>query len=77
MLYVEFYHLIDEIVDESPGTVTGKSALAELPGWDSLAVLSFMAMLDEQFQRIVSGKEIAACDTVDDLAKFVADRLSL
>jgi acyl carrier protein len=76
MLYVEFYYLIDQIIDESPGTVTGKSALGELPAWDSLAVLSFMAMLDEQFQVAVSGKQIAACETVDDLAKFVADRLS-
>ena len=77
MLYTKFYHLIDEIIEETPGTVTGKSVLAELPGWDSLAVLSFMAMLDEHFQIVISGKEIAACNKVDDLAGLVADRLSL
>jgi acyl carrier protein len=70
MAHQEFLSLLDELLELSPGTLKGSELLGSLEGWDSLAVMSFIAMVDEHSGLTVSPKAIVACKTVDDLAKL-------
>ena len=73
----EFLLQLDNVIEARPGTIRGDEKLADLPAWDSLAVLSFIAMVDEKFKMQFSGKDIAACTSVSDLAALLGDRLTL
>jgi acyl carrier protein len=45
--------------------------LADIPEWDSLAVISFIALVDEHFGAPVEGEKLATATTVADLIVFV------
>ena len=51
MTRTEFYGLLDEITEAAPGTVKGAEALRDLTASfeDSLALVSFIAVVDERF----------------------------
>jgi acyl carrier protein len=63
----EFLLILDEIVEAEPGTIKGTDVLAETDGWDSMAMLGFIAMLDEKFGLIVPPEKIADAIVVSDL----------
>ncbi len=64
----QFYHLLDELLELDPGTIKGDEVLGDLARWDSLAVIGFIALLDEHFGKVVPASTILACKTVADLA---------
>jgi acyl carrier protein len=73
----EFLASLEEILEEPPGKLTGSESLQkDLKGWNSLTVLSFIAMVDEYFNVTLSAKQIADCATVNDLMGLLADRIS-
>ncbi len=72
----DFFTEIETIIEAGAGTVTGDKELASLEGWDSLAVMGFIAMLDEKLNLKVPPQRIAACKTADDLAALAADKIS-
>ena len=72
----EFLLHLDNVIEARPGTIRGDEKLADIPAWDSLAVLSFIAMVDEKFKVQCSGKDIAACTSVSDLAALLGDRIT-
>jgi acyl carrier protein len=63
----EFLLTIDELLELEPGTLKGTEKLDELEGWNSLAVIGFMAVVSERFGIVVPPKKISACSTVGDL----------
>lgn len=63
----EFLTLLTEILELPTDSLTGAEPLSEVEGWDSLAVLNFIAMVDEHCGITVSPKRIVDCKTVDDL----------
>jgi acyl carrier protein len=67
----EFYLKMDELLDLPVGTLKGGEALEDLEDWDSVAVISFIALADSEYGAVVPPKEIAACKTVDDLAALI------
>lgn len=76
MTKAEFYLLIDELLESTPGTVRGADRLADVAKWDSLAVIGFIALLDQHFGVSVPASKIADCRTIDDLAGLLEDKLS-
>ena len=42
----DFFLLIDELLENDPGTITGDEVLTQQSKWDSLAVIGFIALLD-------------------------------
>lgn len=63
----EFLRALDEMLELEPGTLTGAESLEALDGWDSLAVISFIALVDEKIGLIVAGEKLAQAKTVADL----------
>lgn len=65
----EFYEGLAEILEIEPSDVTPELALDD-DNWDSLAIVSAIALIDEVYDKTVSGDALAACKTVGDLEKL-------
>ncbi len=76
MTHSEFTTLFEQTIDAAAGSVKPDEALADIVEWDSVSVLTFIAMADEKFDQQPSGRDIAACTTVTDLAMLFGDKIS-
>ncbi len=63
----DFLLALDEMLELDPGTLTGGEALEDLENWDSLAVISFIALVDEKLGLVVEGEKLVKAKTVADL----------
>ncbi|HEX2747002.1 MAG TPA: hypothetical protein VHM91_03300 [Verrucomicrobiales bacterium] len=72
----EFLLELDNVIEARPGTLKGDEKLADLSEWNSLAVICFIAMADEKLKMQLSGKDIAACQSVSDLEHLLGDRIT-
>ncbi len=67
MTPTEFYAALDEMLELDPGTITGNERLEDIEAWDSLAVISFIALVDEKFDILVETEKLAAAESIADL----------
>ena len=67
MTPTEFYAALDEMLELDPGTITGSERLEDIEAWDSLAVISFIALVDEKFDILVETEKLAAAESIADL----------
>jgi len=72
----EFLLALDEMLELDSGTLTGAEVLADIDSWDSLAVISFIALVDEKFGTVVAGEQLARAETVDDLLALVGEQVA-
>jgi acyl carrier protein len=66
-LYVE----LAEVLEIDPSTIGPKLKLHE-HGWDSLAVISTIAIVDELFNVTLDGSALSKCTTVADIEALIA-----
>ena len=59
--------LLEELMEVDEGTLTPETLLSNIEEWDSVSFLSFMAIMDEKFGKVVTGSEIKAKETIADL----------
>lgn len=59
--------LIEEALDTEEGALTPETVLDDVDSWDSIAALSLIAMMDDNFGKTLSGAEIKALVTVGDI----------
>ncbi len=65
---------MDEMLELPEGTIQGPQQLADTAAWDSLAVISFIALADTQYHTSVPARLVSACRTVDDLAALIEEK---
>ena len=70
----EFLKLIEEMLEADPGSLSGDEPLETLI-WDSLAVVSFIALADEHLGVAVSPQALAEATTLADVLALVDSRL--
>ena len=58
--------LLAEIMDADPAELQEEALLAEAGEWDSLAILSFVVMMGDEFGREVSRDEVKKLKTIGD-----------
>jgi acyl carrier protein len=75
MTKAEFLKEIDAIIEADPGTARMEDQLASLPGWDSMAVISFIAMADEKLGLRLNIDRMLSCKTVADLTSLCQEKL--
>lgn len=68
-----FLAVIEEMLEVDSGSLAGNESLDELP-WDSLAVVSFIALADEHLSASVSPQQLSEAKTLDDVLALVADK---
>lgn len=57
-----------------PGTVRPETVLRDLPQWDSLAVLTTLAMVDAEYDVSLTANELAEQRTMQELFDFVREK---
>lgn len=72
----EFLRKLEDILELDDNTLNGTENLEELDDWDSLAVMSFIAMVDEDFGIAIDADGIMGCKTINDLADLLGDQIS-
>ena len=63
--------MIEEIMDLDEGTLTPATVLEDLEEWDSMAKLSVMVMMDDEFGKVLTGDAVRALKTVQDILNFM------
>jgi acyl carrier protein len=63
----EFLNSMDELVELPRGTLKGPESLNEIEQWNSLAMISFVALADSNNRVSLSPRQILRCTTVSDL----------
>ena len=58
--------MLEEMMGLEEGSLTADTELSDLPEWDSVAVISFVVLMDEQFSKQISGAQIRGFVTVAD-----------
>ncbi|WP_339406253.1 phosphopantetheine-binding protein [Pseudomonas helleri] len=64
----EILRLIEESMEADENTV----ALGQELEWDSIAVVTFMALVDERLNKTISADRLNKCETVDQVVELVA-----
>ena len=72
----EFLRALERQMEVPQNTLSEEQQLAQVPGWDSMAAVLFIALADEKAGVTISGNQIAQARTVDQLLALVGDRLS-
>ena len=57
------------------GSLSGGEELSSIEVWDSLAVMGFIAMVDENVGMVISPAKLAQAKTVNDLAALLGDKI--
>jgi acyl carrier protein len=65
----QFYEQLAQILDLEE--VKPENALKDFETWDSLAILSVLAMADSKYGVTIKAEEIRSVVTAEDLAKMV------
>jgi len=69
----KFIELITEILEEDT-PVRLEDRLDSFAVWDSLAVLSLVSMIDDEYEVIIGNKELETLETVGDIIKLVKSK---
>lgn len=59
--------LLEDMLEMDEGSLTPKTVLEDLEEWDSLAMISLVALIDEKFNKKITGKAIKRFKTVQDI----------
>jgi len=76
MKKTEFYSELESMLELEAGTVKGDEVLANLPGWDSVAVLSFIILADSKLGESISAAALVRALTVTDLVKLFPNKIA-
>ena len=63
--------ILAEILDVEPEAINEKTNLKNMDEWDSLAILSFIVMMGDEFNKVVTGEEIKKMTTIADLLEVM------
>ena len=58
---------LEDIMDLDKGTLRPETLLEDIEEWDSLAALSYVVMMADDFGKTITGAEIRAFKTVQDI----------
>ena len=72
----EFYNELESEIDIENGTINNDLKIRELPAWDSMANISFLALCEEKFGVVIDYKQIKQAETFGDLASLLGDHIS-
>ena len=72
----EFLRELEDVLEADVESINGDETLADLGSWDSLAVVSFIAMVDEKCGVTLAASKLADAKSVGDLIALLGDKIS-
>lgn len=73
MDYQTFMQKIAEITENNTHELSMDMWLEDIEGWDSLAIVTFIAMCDSEFDILIKAPDIKVAETLSDIYELVAD----
>lgn len=71
MILKEKMELLEEVLDVEENALTENTILDDLDEWDSVAVLSLIIMLEENFGKKITGQDAKTFKTVQDIINIM------
>lgn len=56
------------------GTIKEEANIVDVPQWDSMAILSFIAFVEDQFGLVLEGDQIAEVKTFKEMFDLIGDK---
>ena len=72
----ELFAEMEEVLELDTGALSEEHKLEDLEMWDSLAVVTFIALIDEHLELTLEPEKIAQAQTVSDLVALVQGSLA-
>lgn len=69
----KFIELFKETIDMEDKEIKGDVVFRELEEWDSLALLSVIAMIDDEYDIIIQGNDFKSLNTLNDIMTYIND----
>lgn len=73
-MITKIIELFEEILERDPGTVNAEDEFREYDEWDSLAYLSVIAKVDEDYGLVIPREDFQKIRTVKQLADYLEDK---
>ncbi len=67
----QFIAAVAEILEIDAGGLSGSEVLEDVGNWDSLSIISFVAMVDSELNQVVDPEKLKQAKTFNDLATLV------
>ncbi len=64
-------HFADEMTETPAGVINADTNYKELAEWGSLASLSIISMIDEEYGHLITGADVRARNSVKELWEYV------
>lgn len=59
--------MLEEMMELEAGTLKADTVLNDVEEWDSIALISFIALVDDTFDTVLKGTDVKNAHTVADL----------
>ncbi len=63
--------MLEDLLELENGTINPEMELSNIPEYDSMAKLSLIVMMDDEFDKKLSGEQIREFSTVQDILDFM------
>jgi acyl carrier protein len=67
----EILYELEKVLEKSKGALTGSELLDDLPEWDSLAILAYIALVQKKTGAVLDSLLLSRARTVNDLVHLV------
>ncbi len=75
MTVQEFVERFSEEFEETPiEQFTADAKFRAFEEWGSLTALSIIAMVDDEFEKRITGADIRSCETIEDLYNLIQSK---
>lgn len=71
----EIVRSLEKLIRLPAEALNGSEKLNALDGWDSLAMIEFIALMDEDFGVDLQAEQVRTCKTVQDLVDLAVARV--
>jgi len=62
---------LEKVLEKPRGALTGSERLDDLPEWDSLAILAYIALVEKKTSVVLDSLLLSRARTVNDLVRLV------
>ena len=71
---IEFYKGMADILEIDINEISGELVLGSGDAaWDSLAIVSTIALIDELYSKTLEGKKLTECEKISDIEKLISN----
>lgn len=72
----KFINKFKEALEIEDRTISLSDKFRDFEEWDSLAFLSIIAMIDEEYDVIIKGEEFKTLETIEDIINSIVSKIN-